>query len=158
MNYWGVILKMDEVYAAKIIKSEVEVSTFLDRLKYAIQSGSATINFQRDRIVDGKRNKRYTNRHTMLVLFSNEDEVEVLKRELLGITVCDYIETVKDSRFPKRSDLQVFGKKYLGEDVYIKFRVELVCASGSGNYVFVMSFHFAAEAFAEKDFPYRKKR
>ena len=79
----------------------------------------------------------------------------VLKRELARLTVHDYIETVKDNRFPKRSAMRVFGKKYSEEDVYIKIRVELIGANGS-NYIFVMSFHFAEKAFVETDFPYRK--
>lgn len=76
----------------------------------------------------------------------------------------EYIETVKDQRFPKRSDMRVFGRKYSGKDVYIKIRVELVKTSncmknGSGdNYIFVMSFHYSEEAFTDSDFPYRKNR
>lgn len=140
----------------KRIESGSDVTTYLDRLKYAIESGSAMINFQRDRQVDSIRDEKYTNRYTMLTLFADEDEVAVLKRELARLTIHDYIETVKDTRFPKRSDMRVFGKKYSEEDVYIKIRVELVGAMGS-NYIFVMSFHFAEEAFLETDFPYMKR-
>ena len=143
-------------YEKSAIESDFDVITYLDRLKYALESGSATINFQRDRQVDRVRDEKYTNRHTMLALFSDEDEVAVLKRELARLTIHDYIETVKDTRFPKRSDMRVFGKKYSEEDVYIKIRVELVGMMGS-NYIFVMSFHFAEEAFVETDFPYRKR-
>jgi len=63
---------------------------------------------------------------------------------------------VKDTRWPNRSDMRVFGKKYSEEALYIKIRVELVGAMGS-NYIFVMSFHFAEEAFVETDFPYRNR-
>lgn len=148
---------MKAVYEQRKIESELEVSTYLVRLKYALDSGSAKIFFQRDRQVDVARDKKYTNRQTMLVLFPDEDEVTVLKRELATLTVCDYIETVKDTRFPKRSDMRVFGKKYLEEDVYIKIRVELIGAMGS-NEILVMSFHFAAYPFVATDFPYREKR
>jgi len=42
--------------------------------------------------------------------------------------------------------------------VYIKIRVELFSSSAyGGNYIFVMSFHFAEEAFEESDFPYWKR-
>ena len=56
--------------------------------------------------------------------------------------------------------MRVFGKKYSGKDVYIKIRVELLNARGMGgdNYIFVMSFHFAEEAFIASDFPYREWR
>ena len=73
------------------------------------------------------------------------------------LTVCDYIETVKDTRFPKRSDMRVFGKKYLEEDVYIKIRVELIGAMGIKE-ILVMSFLFAEFTFVETVFPYREKR
>lgn len=38
-------------------------------------------------------------------LFANEDEMEVLKRELTKLTAKEYIETVEDTRFPKISRL-----------------------------------------------------
>lgn len=144
----------------KRIESELEVQTYLDRLKYVLQSNSVRINFQKNRFVDRNRSKKFTNRYTMATLFPNEDEVEVLKRELANLTVEDYLESVKDIRFPKKSELRVFGKKYSGEDVYIKIRVELldtVAASGS-RFVFVMSFHFAENKFNVGDFPYMKDR
>ena len=143
-------------YEKSTIESEFDVSTYLERLKYALESGSATISFQMNRQVDDARDRKYTNRYTMHTLFPDEDVVAVLKRELATLTVHDYIETVKDTRYPKRSDMRVFGKKYSGEDVYIKIRVELVGPMGN-NYVFVMSFHFAEKAFIETDFPYWKR-
>lgn len=92
----------------------------------------------------------------MSKLFPDEDLVEALKKELIKLTVEEYIETVKDTRYPDRSDMRVFGKKYQEEDVYIKIRVELVSLSYANNsYIFVMSFHFAEKAFNESDFPYR---
>ena len=75
-------------------------------LKYAIESGSVRINFQRNRKVDEKRNRKFTNRYTISKLFPDEDEVEVLKRELILLTVEEYIETVKDLRFPMSSEVR----------------------------------------------------
>lgn len=93
----------------------------------------------------------------MSKLFPNEDEVEVLKRELTNLTIREYIETVKDTRFSNKSEMRVFGKQYEEKDVYIKIRVELVSAvhASGNNYVFVMSFHFSEMDFKESDFPYR---
>lgn len=148
---------MSQITEDKRKESKLVVQTYLGRLKYAIQSGSARVNLQKDRKVDEGRNKRYTNRYTIGQLFPNEDEVEVLKRELSLLTVEEYIETVKDTRFPKRSEMRVFGKQYSGDDVYIKIRVELVSPLASGgNYVFVMSFHYSEWDFKESDFPYKK--
>ncbi len=140
------------------IESNAEVITYLDRLKYALENGSAQINFQKERRVDANRNPQYTNRHTMLTLFPNEDAVEVLQREMASLTEQHYIETVQDRKFPKRSEMRVFSKQYSSEDVYIKIRVELFSTSAYGkNYIFIMSFHFAEEAFEDSDFPYRKE-
>jgi hypothetical protein len=156
INYWGAIMKKKEAYDEQRIESRLEVMTYIDRLKYALQSGNARISFQKDRRVDEYRDRKYTNRYTIFALFPDEDEVEVLKRELTGLTDQDYIETVKDKRYPKRSEMRVFGKKFSDEDVYIKIRVELLSSIATGgNYIFVMSFHFAEEAFAESDFPYK---
>lgn len=153
----SVIIKMNNASEKKRIEARLEVQTYIDRLRYAIESGFATINFQRERQVDKNRDREHTNRYTMSKLFPNEDEVEVLKRELTKLTVKEYIETVEDTRFPNKSEMRVFGKKFEEKDVYIKIRVELVSiAHASGNnYVFVMSFHFAEMDFKESDFPYR---
>ena len=68
----------------------------------------------------------------------------------------NYIQTVKDLRFPKRSEMREFGKVYNGkDDVYIKIRVELLGMYGNTT-TFVMSFHFAEKAFTSEMFPYRK--
>lgn len=141
------------------IESRLEVKTYIDRLKYAIKSGSGTIKFQKERQVDNNRDRKYTNRYTIANLFPDEDEREALKRELINLTIEEYIETVKDIRYPDRSEMRVFGKQYLEEDVYIKIRVELVSATyASGdNFIFVMSFHFSDRDFKESDFPYRKR-
>jgi len=67
------------------------------------------------------------------------------------------MQTVKDIRFPKRSEMREFGKVYNSkDDVYIKIRVELLGTYGTPA-TFVMSFHFAEKAFTPEMFPYRKK-
>ena len=149
-------MKKNESYQDKRIENEIEVTTYLDRLRYALESGQAKINFQKDRIVDQNRDNKFTNRYTLLNLFPDEDEVEVLKHELASLTVENYIETVKDTRFVKKSEMRVFGKKYSSEDVYIKIRVELLTVAG--NAIFVMSFHFAERVFVNSDFPYNRDR
>lgn len=152
------IIKMNQTTEKKRKESKLEVQTYLDRLKYAIQSGSVKLNFQKDRRVDQGRHKKYTNRYTMGQLFPDEDEVEVLKRELTLLTIEEYIETVKDTRFPKLSEMRVFGKQYSGDDIYIKIRVELVSfAHASGDsFILVMSFHYSEWDFKESDFLYKK--
>ena len=82
--------------------------------------------------------------------------MSVLKRELQTLSVEEYMQTVKDLRYPKRSEMREFGKVYDGKgEVYIKIRVELLSAMG-GHTTFVMSFHYAEIPFTSDMFPYRK--
>lgn len=137
------------------IESELEVRAYIQNLKFALNNG-ARIDFQSKRIVDEKRDEKYTNQYTVNKLFPDENPEDALKRELLMITVEDYMQTVKDIRFPKRSEMREFGKVYNGtEDVYIKIRVELLGLYGNTT-TFVMSFHFAEKAFTAEMFPYKK--
>ena len=138
------------------IESELEIQAYIQNLKYALNNG-AKINFQAKRLVDESRDEKYTNQYTVNKLFPNENPVNVLKRELLTLSAEDYIQTVKDIRFPKRSEMREFGKIYNGtKDVYIKIRVELLGVCG-GATTFVMSFHFAEKTFVDAMFPYKKK-
>lgn len=137
------------------IESELEIKAYIQSLRYALNHG-AKIEFQAKRIVDDNREKRYTNQYTVNTLFPEDNPVDALKRELLQLNVEDYIQTVKDIRFPKRSEMREFGKVYNGkDDVYIKIRVELLGLYGQTT-TFVMSFHFAERAFTPELFPYKK--
>jgi len=137
------------------IESELEVKAYIQNLKYTLNHG-AKIEFQAKRVVDDKRNEKYTNKYTVNTLFPDENPVDALKRELQLLNVEDYMQTVKDIRFPKRSEMREFGKVYNGkDDVYIKIRVELLGMYGQTT-TFVMSFHFAEKAFTPEMFPYKK--
>lgn len=137
------------------IESELEVKAYLQNLRYAIENG-AQITFQVRRMVDEQRDEKYTNQYTVTTLFPDENPIDALKRELKTLTVEEYMRTVKDIRFPNRSEMREFGKRYNGEDdVYIKIRVELLGLYGNTT-TFVMSYHFAEKKFTEDMFPYRK--
>ncbi|MEE0741958.1 MAG: hypothetical protein U0M21_06735 [Emergencia sp.] len=137
------------------IESEIEVKSYIQNLKYALNKG-AKLEFQAKRLVDEKRDEKYTNQYTVNKLFPDENPIDALKRELLTLSVEEYMRTVKDTKFPKRSEMREFGKVYNGtDDIYIKIRVELL--GEYGNFVtFVMSFHFAEKAFTPEMFPYKK--
>lgn len=138
------------------IESEQEVRSYLQDLKYALEH-NAQITFQEIRHVDRERHIRYTNSYTVATLFPDEDPINVLRRELKTLKVEEYIRTVSDLRFPKRSEMREFGKVYNGtDDVYIKIRVELLEIYGRHT-AFIMSFHFAAKTFTPDMFPYRNK-
>lgn len=144
-----------ETKANARIETELEIKAYIQNLKFALMHG-AKIEFQAKRLVDNKREEKYTNQYTVNTLFPNENPVDALKRELLNLSAEDYICTVKDFRFPQRSEMREFGKVYNGtEDVYIKIRVELLGVYGNAT-TFVMSFHFAERAFTPDMFPYKK--
>lgn len=137
------------------IESELEVRAYIQNLKFALNNG-ARIDFQAKRLVDENRDEIYTNQYTVNTLFPDENPVDALKRELLTLSVEDYMRTVTDLRFPKRSEMREFGKIYNGKgEVYIKIRVELLGAYGNMT-TFIMSFHFAERAFTPEMFPYKK--
>lgn len=138
------------------IESEAEIKLYIQKLNYALDNG-ARLTFQERRLVDENREERYINKYTVAELFPDEDPVVALKRELRKLTVEEYIKTVKDLRFPNRSEMREFGKIYNGKDeVYIKIRVELLGIYGE-MMTFVMSFHFAEKPFTQEYFPYKKE-
>ena len=137
------------------IESELEVRCYLQNLRYALEH-NAKLTFQIERQVDYSREPRYTNQYTVADLFPDENPVSALKRQLQTLTVEEYMQSVKDLRFPKRSEMREFGKVYDGKgDVYIKIRVELLSTYGVHT-TFVMSFHYAEIPFTPDMFPYRK--
>lgn len=139
-------------------ETKLEVDDYILNLKDALKKNHFKLTFQRNRFVDDQRDEEFTNRYTVSNLFPNDDPVDVLKKELLELETENYIETVKDSKYPTKSEMRVFGKMY-DKDVYIKIRVDLQQSSTSGDHdlIFVMSFHYAEHPFTNCDFPYRKK-
>lgn len=139
------------------IESEEEISAYLGRLRYALDAGAKLV-FQATRRVDQNREEKYTNQYTVAYLFPNEDPQRALRRELKALTTRDYLRTVKDIRFPNKSEMREFGKIYHGsEEIYIKIRVELLDRSEGGMHTtFVMSFHYAIKPFDQEIFPYRR--
>lgn len=107
------------------IESFLDIQVYSQNICYALENGARLI-FQEHRRVDERRNVRYTNAYTIATLFPDENPVRALKRELKSLTVENYIRTVKDLRFPVRSEMRKFGKTYNGADVYVKIRVELL--------------------------------
>lgn len=138
------------------IESKLEVLSYLQNLKYALDNG-AILTFQENRRVDQNRPIRFTNRYTVGKLFPHENPADALRRELKTLTVEEYLRTTEDTRFKKRGEMREFGKIYKGtEEVYIKIRVTLFGQNGKHS-AFVMSFHYAETPFNQETFPYREK-
>lgn len=60
------------------IESEIEVKSYIQDLKFALNNG-AKIDFQAKRLVDEKRDEKYTNQYTVNKLFPDENPVDALK-------------------------------------------------------------------------------
>ena len=135
------------------IETKEAVETYIAKLKYVLKSG-ATINFQEERQVDKDKPIQYTNKYTIRDLFPDENPIDALRRELATLSVEEYLRTVKDIRYPSKSEMREFGKVYPGnKEVYIKIRVEVL---GVGQVpLFVMSFHYAMKPFSQEVFPYK---
>ena len=71
------------------------LKSYIQDLKYALKNG-AKIDFQARRLVDEKRDEKYTNQYTVNKLFPDENPLDAIKRELLTLSVENYIQTVKD--------------------------------------------------------------
>ena len=143
-------MKVQKNNYVKIVKTVNEVETYLAKLKYALSLDNTIIEFQESRQADFARMIQHTNKYTIAELFPNESAKLVIKEELKKLKTTEYIETVKDTKFPKRSDFWIFGKVYNSKNVYIKFRVEIF----ERNRIFVLSFHFSEWPFEKKDFPF----
>ncbi len=86
------------------IESKEEIETYLARLRYALDNG-ASLSIQRERRIDDDREEQYTNKFTIDDLFPNEDRNIAIRRELKQLTSADYLRTVRDLRFPMRSEI-----------------------------------------------------
>ena len=136
----------------RISKSKEDVKTYIAKLKYALENDKVKITYQKKRQTDKTRNLRFTNEYTIANLFSDENPVLAIKREIATLSIKDYMYCEKDTKYPKRSDMFVFAK-YYDDYVYIKLRVELL--SQLGNYIFVLSFHYTDVPINDGCFPYR---
>ena len=77
------------------IESELEVSSYIQNLRYALEHG-ATVTFQVHRLVDEHKDEKYTNQYTVSTLFPNENPVEAIKRELKSMKLILIIKNNKE--------------------------------------------------------------
>lgn len=88
----------------KTTKPEEEVTTYLEKLKYALDQDNTIITIQKVRQVDNERLLEHTNKYTLAQLFPDESPKEAVRRELRTLKADEYMETVKDLRYPNLSE------------------------------------------------------
>ncbi len=140
----------------RTVKTQFEVQSYLDKLRFALDNDAEPVVVM-DRVSENKKPEMYRNKYTIAALFPDEDPAVVLKQELRSLALDEYLGTVPDDKYSDR-ELWEFGKVYAADqEVYIKFRVELISAINTGkDMIRVISFHFAEKPFSEEYFPYKQ--
>lgn len=134
----------------KYIESQLEVETFLEKVKHTLENNGHIL-LQGHKRSEKDRPAENTNQYTVKDLFANTDITESLKKELQTLKVSEYMYTVKDIKFKKRSPLRVFAKEYKHKNVYIKIRVQIL-----HNEIYVLSFHYVMYDINVEEFPYKE--
>jgi hypothetical protein len=115
------------------IEPQEDVEDHLMRLRETLRDENCELD-----ILPLKKGQSDTDRYSTLYTMNElEYDSEDIKRELMNLTVADYIENIKDSKHPGRNDFHVFGKCISGKEVYIKEKLR------TNLKVFCISFHFA---------------
>src|SRR5690625_4872863 len=86
------------------IEQKFVVEHFINEVKEALLNDSTQLSTEQKREED----EAELHENIMSILFPNEDETTVLKRELANLTSEDYLETLKDKKFPNKSETRVF--------------------------------------------------
>lgn len=133
----------------RIVENRDCIKEYLSKLRFVLENRRCSVYFQELRNCDQDRTIKHTNKFTVNKLFPDENIVNALKRELGLLEVVDYLYSLKDKKFPKKAMLSVFAKKYDGEYVYIKIRVETIV-----SVVVVISFHFSSTIIEDDEFVY----
>lgn len=139
------------------IEQKFVVEHFISEVKEALLNDSTQLSTEQKREED----EAELHENIMSILFPNEDETTVLKRELANLTSEDYLETLKDKKFPNKSETRVFAKKYDEDYIFLHVRMETLVQSESDETVkaLIMSLHFRDEDDDEieiADFPYKE--
>lgn len=154
VSYFGRCnVKMSKKNSSRIEQKFV-VEHFLTEMKEALSSESAQLYSQHHR----KEDEAEMHENIMSILFPNEDETAVLKRELTDLTMEDYIETLKDKKFPNKSETRIFAKQFNGDYVFLHVRIELLedPETGDTHQGLITSLHFCETELPMSDFPYKK--
>lgn len=127
------------------IDSEDNVEKHLQQLKELLKDSKCKLEIL-PRKKDEAEDDPYTTENTLQMLNYDSDDV---RRELLALSMDDYIENMKDDKRPDAPHFRVFGKTIRGYEIYIKEKIK------SSKGVFCVSFHRAR--YNLKDRPYKKE-
>lgn len=136
---------MESKYCAK--KEEVE--EFLKILKSILNNKNFNIGKDLDILLKKKNEDPLDPYTTMNTLNELDYDKKDIKRELLNLSIEDYIETLIDLKDIDGPKLYVFIKYIIGRAVYIKIKIRSI----QNRKIFCISFHFAR--YENFEYPYK---
>lgn len=136
---------MESKYCAK----REEVEEFLEILKNILNNKNFNIGKDLDILLKKKNEDPLDPYTTMNTLNELDYDKEDIKRELLNLSIEDYIETLIDLKDINGPKLYVFIKYIIGRAVYIKIKIRSI----QNRKIFCISFHFAR--YENFEYPYK---
>lgn len=136
---------MESKYCAK--KEEVE--EFLKILKSILNNKNFNIGKDLDILLKKKNEDPLDPYTTMNTLNELDYDKKDIKREILNLSIEDYIETLIDLKDIDGPKLYVFIKYIIGRAVYIKIKIRSI----QNRKIFCISFHFAR--YENFEYPYK---
>lgn len=136
---------MKSKYCAK----KEEVKLFLETLKNILNDKEFNLKRDLDILLKKKNENPLDQYTTMNTLAELNYDKEDIKRELLNLSIEDYIETLIDIKEINGPKLYVFIKYIIGKAVYIKIKIRSI----QNRKIFCISFHFAR--YENFNYPYK---
>lgn len=133
------------------IEQKFVVKHFIDQLHETLENEALELFIQNEEEQDQEVDAEDLDQNALSVLFPNQDATELLMQAMRQIAIGDYLETVKDKRFPDKSERRVFVKTIADQLLAVSVRLESDLA-----HVFVEVSVIEESDVAEADFPFKK--
>jgi len=130
------------------IEQKFVVQHFIEQLRETLRNEALELFIQNEEEQDQEVDAEDLDQNALSVLFPNQDAAIVLTQGMRELAIGDYLETVKDKRFPNKSERRVFVKTIADQLLSVSVRLESDLAH---VYVEVSVFEES-----EADFPFKK--
>lgn len=130
------------------IEQKFVVQHFIEQLRETLRNEALELFIQNEEEQDQEVDAEDLDQNALSVLFPNQDAAVVLTQGMRELAIGDYLETVKDKRFPNKSERRVFVKTIADQLLSVSVRLESDLAQ---VYVEVSGFEES-----EADFPFKK--
>jgi len=128
------------------VEKEYKIKLFLKNVIYLLNDDACNFIFMEKRVSENQKEKEFTNESTLNYL---EYDREDAKKEIISLTVEEYVESVEDNNPNFNNDsFKVFVKNIKDINVYIKIKIRDI----ENKIVVCVSFH---KAEYEVTYPYK---